>query len=392
MRPAAKFTTGSVVSLIPSPCQRLTDRSIDIAPDGIRLASSIHGIGVAPIPGGGATATQGGATPLVQAAWPVRTREHVDLWLHAYALLTPDSTLVPYFRRGYRDQMLALRRQRGATSLLDANRARLLERLAVQPSLATGPQFMPFYFASWDQLRQVVDLFIRAGGNPRATNDQALQQYFAVLGSAFQSAADREWLRLFVESVDDESRKFYHQYWLAESSARAGTGARVDSVWQGTWRPAFQRFLNNTQQQNGELYLSFPLDGEGRTVHFTKVQNAVAVGFPDNAGSVESVVYTFAHEIAGTVASTAIEDNTTPADRRAGTTARYEQSAAVRAGALLLEKVLPSVVPGYMRYYLQSAGRAAPTDPRAAYNSTFAVPDSINTAIARQLDVILGGI
>jgi hypothetical protein len=316
----------------------------------------------------------------------------VDLWLHAYALLTPDSALVPYFRRGYRDQMLALRRQRGATSLLDANRARLLERLAVQPSLATGPQFMPFYFASWDQLRQVVDLFIRAGGNPRATSDPALQQYFAVLGSAFQSAADREWLRLFVESADDESRKFYHAYWLAESSARAATVARVDSVWQRSWRPAFQRFLNNTQQQNGELYLSLPLDGEGRTVHFSKVQNSVAVGLPDNARDIDGVIYTFAHEVAGSVANSAIEDNTTPADRRAGTTTRYEQSAAVRAGALLLEKVLPSAVPGYMRYYLQSAGRSAPTEPRAAFTSVFVVPVAIDTAIARQLEVILGGI
>jgi hypothetical protein len=359
--------------------------SIGCAPAGTTTTSS-----PTPAPAGGAS-TQGGTTPLVQATWPVRTREHVDLWLHAYAMLTSDSTLVPYFRRGYRDQMVALRRQRGVTSLLDANRARLLQRLAVQPSLATGPQFMPFYFASWDQLRQVVDLFIRAGGNPRATNDAALQQYFAVLGSAFQSAADREWLRLFVEAADDESRKFYHDYWLAESRARAGTVARIDSAWQRSWRPAFQRFLNNTQQQNGEVYLSLPLDGEGRTVHFTKVQNAVAVGLPD-AQSMEGVLYTFAHEVAGSVASTAIEDNTTPADRRAGTTARYEQSAAVRAGALLLERVMPGAVPGYMRYYLQSSGRSAPTEPRAAFTSTFAVPDAINDAIARQLEVILGGI
>lgn len=343
-------------------------------------------------PSGGAATTQGGSTPLVQTTWPVRTREHVDLWLHSYALLTPDSTLVPYFRRGYRDQMIALRRQRGVTTQLDASRSRLLERVAVQPSLATGPQFLPFYFASWDQMRQVVDLFIRAGGNPRATNDPALQQYFAVLGSSFQSAADREWLRVLAEAVDDESRKFYHEHWLSESRARAGVVTHVDSLWQRTWRPAFQRFLNNTQQQNGEIYLSLPLDGEGRTVHFGKVQNAVAVGMPDAMQNSESVLYTFAHEVAGTVASTAIEDNTTPADRRAGTTARYEQSAAVRAGALLLERVLPSAVPGYMRYYLQSAGRTAPTDPRAAFTTAFAVPDAINDAIARQLEVILGGI
>jgi hypothetical protein len=45
-----------------------------------------------------------------------------------------------------------------------------------------------------------------------------------------------------------------------------------------------------------------------------------------------------------------------------------------------------------MRYYLQSAGRSAPSEPRAAFTSAFAVPDAINDAIARQLEVILGGI
>jgi hypothetical protein len=163
-------------------------------------------------------------------------------------------------------------------------------------------------------------------------------------------------------------------------------------LWQRTWRPALQRFLNNTQQQNGEVYLSLPLDGEGRTVHFGKVQNAVAVQMPDSPQEAEVALYVFAHEIAGSVANTAIEDNTTPAERRAGTTSRYEQSAAVRAGALLLEKAMPSAVPGYMRFYLQSAGRPAPADPKAAFTATFALPDAINDAIARQLDVILGGI
>jgi len=345
-----------------------------------------------PSPAGGNTSAQGGTTPIVQATWPVRTREHVDLWLHSYALLTPDSTLVPYFRRGYRERMLELRRQRGVSTQLDATRARLLERVAIQPSLATGPQFLPFYFASWEQMRQAIDLFIRANGNPRATSDPTLQQYIALLAGQFQSAADREWLRQLVTAVDDESQKFYHDYWTAESRARAGVVAHVDSLWQRSWRPALQRFLNNSQQQNGEVYLSLPLDGEGRTVSASKVRNAVAVGMPDAIGNSESVLYTFAHEVAGSVANTAIADNTTPAERRAGTTARFEQSAAVRAGALLLERTLPSAVPGYMRFYLQSAGRTAPTEPRAAFTSTFAVPDAVNEAIGRQLEVILGGI
>jgi hypothetical protein len=168
--------------------------------------------------------------------------------------------------------------------------------------------------------------------------------------------------------------------------------SRVEAQWQRDWRPALQRFLNNTQQQNGEIYLSMPLGGEGRTVQFGKLQNAVAGPMPESVGESEQVLYVMAHEITGAVANTAIADNTTPADRRAGVTSRYEQSAAVRAGALLLEKTIPAAVPGYMRFYLQAAGRTPPADPRALFTSTFAIPDAVREALVRQFDVILGGI
>ncbi|MBA3672019.1 MAG: hypothetical protein H0W68_08375, partial [Gemmatimonadaceae bacterium] len=233
--------------------------------------------------------------PLVAGAWPIRTREHVDLWLHAYAMITPDTTLVPYFRRGYRDRMAGLRRVRGATSLLDANRDRLLARLAVQPSLATGGQFLPLYFESWDQMRQVIEIFVRGGGGAN-TNDPNLGAYLSILGGAFQSAADREWLRQFVEATDDENRKFYEAYWTSEVAARRAVIAATDSMWQRQWRPALQRYLNNTQQQNGELYLSLPLGGEGRTVQFGKQQNAVAVQMPDTRDNAEVALYVMAHE------------------------------------------------------------------------------------------------
>lgn len=341
---------------------------------------------------GGARTTPAGPTPLVQGAWPVRTRQHIDLWLHSYALLTPDTTLVPYFRRGYRDRLLTLRRQRGTSTLLDANRSRLLERIAIEPSLGTNPQFLPLYFESWDQMRQAIDLFVRANGNPNATNDPTIRAYFGILGGYVSTVADREWLRQFTESVDDESRRFHHDYWTGEQRTRATVVSRADSLWQLQWRPALQRFLNNTLQQNGELFLSLPLGGEGRTIHYGKQQNAVAVTLPDSRDDVDQVLYVTAHETVGALANTAITDNLTPAERRSGVGARFEQAAAVRAGALLLERTIPSVVPGYMRYYLQQAGRPAPNDPRAAFASVFTVPDAVRDAIAKQLDVILGGI
>lgn len=337
-------------------------------------------------------ATPAGPTPLVSAAWPVRTREHLDLWLHSYAMLAPDSIGLPLFQRGYRDRLLAIRRGRGVSTQLDANRAALLARIDENPSIGTNGQFLPLYFQSWEQMRQVIELFVRADGNPRATNDPTLRTYFAILGGVFPGARDQEWLRLFAASADDEGRRFYSDHWRAELRARAGVVSRVDSLWQRQWRPALQRYLNNSQQQNGELLLSQPIGGEGRTVHFNQQENAVAVPLPSSRDEADVVFYVMAHEVVGQVAGAAIADHTTPAERRSGVTSRYEQAAAVRAGALLLERVAAGSVPGYMRYYLQQVGRAAPTDPRAAFNAAFALPDSVRDAIVRQIDVILGGI
>jgi len=333
-----------------------------------------------------------GPTPLVPAAWPVRTNEAVDLWLHAYAMLSPDTMHVPYFERGYRDRMAAIRRDRNVSSQLDANRATLVSRLAVNPALATSGQFLPLYFQSWEQMRQMIDLFVRSGGNPGVANDPDTRTYLAILAGTFPSAADREWLRLFTTSVEDERVRFYHDYWTEQQRLRATLLSHVDSLWQLQWRPALQRFLNNSQQQNGAMLLSLPLGGEGRTIHFGKQENVVAAAFPDTRDESGTALYVFVHEIAGTVASAAIADNTTPAEQRSGATARYEQSAAVRAGALLLERTKPDMVPGYMRYYLKQAGRTAPTEPRSAFATAFTIPDAVRDAIGRQLDVILGGI
>ena len=347
----------------------------------------------APVPSRTSPGTQPPtSSPLVQTTWPVRTSEHVDLWLHSVALISQDTTLVPYFRRGYRDRIMAVRRQRGASSLLDGNRERLLARIAVQPSLANSAQFLPLYFQSWEQMRQVIDLFVREGGNPSAATDPSVRGYFGVLGQVFQTAPDREWLKLFAESTDDESRKFYHEYWTTAARAHAPAVAHVDSLWQLQWRPALQRFLNNTQQQNGELYLSMPLGGEGRTVQIAKAENAIAGPMPESSAEAEVVLYVMAHEATGAIAAAAIADNTTPADRRGGLTSRFEQSAAVRAGALLLEKTVPGALAGYMRFYLKEAGRTAPNDPRAAFVAAFGIPEAMRDAISRQLDVVLGGI
>ncbi|MGH7679762.1 MAG: hypothetical protein ACRENU_14935 [Gemmatimonadaceae bacterium] len=338
--------------------------------------------------GGGNPSTPAPA-PQPTRVWPVLTRSHVDLWLHGYAMLLRDSAKVPVFRRGYRERIQSVKAQRNITTLLDANRERLQARLTLNPAIANG-QFAPLYFRDFAQMQEVIGLFLQVQGNVAATNDPALRQYFAVLASSYAAAADREWLRIFAESLEDERRRFYQEYWTAEHGARLAVVRETDSLWQANYRLKLQRFLNNTQQENGEMVLALTLGGEGRTVNFSSRQNAVAVTMPDQ--DYREAIYVFAHEVVSSIVTTAVNDNTTPNDQRAGIASAHITTGTVRAGAMLLQRAAPELAAGYTRYYLTQAGVSTSGDINARLAATFPLPEAVRAAIDRQLEVVLGGI
>jgi hypothetical protein len=369
-----------------------------LAKNGIVLATAVGSLACAAIGGQGPvegpTQEPVSAGPRATAGWSIRTRQHVDLWLHGYALLQRDTARIPFFRRGYRDRMLATRRQLALTTSLDLNRDRLESRLAANPALVNG-QFVPLYFASFDDIRRAVELFVRVEGEPRAAGSQEGAYYVAILAGSFPTAADREWLRVFVQSLAEENDRFYQQHWTTAQRTHAAALGAVDALWRDTYGRRFERFLANTQQTQGEILLSLPLDGEGRTIAASGGRGGtIAVQFPDDPASAIEAIYVFAHEAIIPVITTAIADNVTPAEQRSGVADRYAAHGAVRGGALLLERIAPDAVEGYMRYYLRAAGGAPSTasDPRAAFAAAFPLPELILGAARRQLEVVLGGI
>lgn len=339
--------------------------------------------------------TPGTAGPVASAQtpnqWVIKTREHVDLWLHGFAMLQEDTARVPLFRRGYRDEIVVRKNRENTRTLLDSNRTRLVARLTQNRQLGNA-QFAALYFGSWDEMREAIDIFLRSEGDPRRASSQGTQQIIAFFAQQFPSPADREWLRVFSESLLDEQRKFYHAWWVEQQRARAATLTAIDSGFRTVWLPKFRTFLANTQQSGGDLIPSIVLAGEGRTVNVSKQQNVTAVGFPSSPANAAELAYVFAHEVIGTIASTALTDNTTPAELRSGAGERLQSNAAVRGGALLLEKVAPELVPGYQRYYLSIVNAAAGSDASSSFAAAFPISEAVRDAIRRQLDIILGGI
>src|SRR5439155_23042891 len=113
----------------------------------------------------------------------------------------------------------AAKRQKNAFTNLDANQQQLSQRFATNPAL-TNAQFLAMYFSSFQEIVAASDLFMRANGDPRAAADPAAQQEIALLAGTFQAGADRNWLRLFVQSLQDEDNRFYRAYWNNEQQVR----------------------------------------------------------------------------------------------------------------------------------------------------------------------------
>ena len=88
-----------------------------------------------------------------------------------------------------------------------------------------------------------------------------------------------------------------------------------------------------------------------------------------------------------------MSDNTTPAEKQTGAASRYQSAAAVRAGALLLRRTVPDLVPGYERFYIKAArGRATVSDIDGELARTFPLPQVMVDAIGKQVDRLLSTI
>ena len=341
-----------------------------------------------------APGTGSGVSPAPSAAgagWRIDAREHVDLWLHGFAMLSSDSSLVPSHRLSYRSELSAARRTASAVTLLDGNATVLGRRLRESPAL-TSAQFVALYFASWDDLRRGCQQFLRANGNVRAANNEETLRMFATFATYFPSAADRDWLRLYVESLDDERARFFRGWWSQQQAARAQVRGALEADWRSRYAAAFGRFMRGTNQRQGSILLALAIGGEGRSLDAGQRDNFLTVSFPKSGEDPREALYVVAHEAVGTMSNGVVRDNTTPRDQQSGEAGRLSTLAAVRGGALMLARVAPELVDGYQRYYLSIARQVPGAQLARQFETVFALPDTLRAQLDRQIDLVLNGI
>lgn len=326
--------------------------------------------------------------PVGPPGWDVQTREHLDLWLHGYALLQPDSSTLPFFRPAYRSELLELREQEGIFTLLDANMDRLAPHLRSNPDLVNG-QFAPLYFPSWAELRDGVQAFLRANGNPSRAGSGS-RRAVTILAQMYPTADDREWLRTFALSLEDERERFYQAHWEDRQRQAVLAYASADSALRSA-NGVLRRYTASAALDRGTVLLSLPLGGEGRSVLRGLERALVAVPRPLEPDDASSAVYVFVHEIVSPAVDVATREFT--GELPMGLTAdAYITSSLVRAGHHLLTRADPGLAEGYARYYLELAGRQAGRDPGAGLAAAFPLPSNLQAAVFSQVDEVWAGI
>ena len=347
---------------------------------------------------GGAQRGQGGGAPgqfgqsAALEAWPIQTREVLDLWLHGFAMITDDTSRVPLFRRGYRDMMVVEKNKLEIETLLDSRHDSLAQYLVEHPYIVNA-QFIALEQHEWTDMYRDIQTYLASGGDPHKVHGAEEQQMVQAWFQIFPGAADRKWLSMFATALNDEYTKFYNAYWHRTEQQRRAVLEAVDSTWSRVYLKQFRRFQEGADLERGEVLLSLPLGGEGRSILGGKRQNIIAVIFPDSVSTADEALFAITHEAVGSVAGRAVSDNTTPNEKKSGLADRYLSAATVRAGAMVIERIRPALLTAYQAYYLRAAGFDVPAGKEAQeFVFRFPLSDPIVAELRQSLDAATTGI
>lgn len=335
--------------------------------------------------GAGAPASDAPA-PLAVDEWRFGVEPHIALWYHGLALArvgVDDAAPVPIYRSGYAEEADAARRRLGGGSSPFARDPAALGARLAAAGAADGMQFLPLYFDSWTRLQQSVDVWRQASGDPNRVSGEAAA-VVAFLSTRFPNASQRAAVVEWVGALESERTAFFDAWWReAQPSTLA---AEADALWRRL-QPDLTAFLRYTDASSGRITLTPSLRGEGRLEMGRGIAVAAVGGRAGDDAS--HVVGRIIHELSYSLAAEAVRDAVAPARIREIGEDVLVARAAVRGGAMVLERVAPDLVAAYTADYLRAAG----ADPaRSTLIRQFPLPDELVEPLESSVRLATAGI
>lgn len=330
--------------------------------------------------------------------WRVRAAEHIALWYHglAYALTSgapQDTNVLPRFAPGYVNAIQDAKRRAGVYPTPLDERAAEFGRTFRGSDTYNALQFLPLYFRDAEALFSGIDLWNRAGGNPYAAGSAEAAQVIAFLSQLFPRPAERQAVVEWVSLLREEDRLFYANYWAGRSAAHDTIAAEVQRAWDSL-APALSQYLEYIRFRRGELFLAPAIGPEGRSVTSGTATPRSAILEP-TAGNPGPAIWSFVHELLYPLVGDVIREHIAPARLRELGEDRIMALAALRGGAILLQRTAPTRVDAYRRFNLEATGRAAPTTGaqlETAFNNAFPIPPELQSGLEKAITTALAGI
>ncbi len=325
--------------------------------------------------------------------WVVASLPQVDLWYHGLAVVGFQGFgPLDYYDRGYAERVRAEKERQGVfPTALDGNASRF--RAAFErDSTFEVLHFLPLYFASAGRAAMLEALRAVAGGaDPASATDPTARFGASVAAMLLTRPAQRELLVEFVDALEEEWDSFYSEYWTGITAANMESFRRIQAEWDGRFAPALAAYQSNVNLQRGAIIVSAALGEDGRIFEGDENDprdNLVAVRLRSDAP--DASLYSAVREMCYPVVRRALVAS--EVDRRDRVSAERESSrAAVRCGAMLLERVAPQLANGYMQSFPSLApAEAEPEEVTQEFLRAYPIDPSLELALRTELERVAG--
>lgn len=333
-------------------------------------------------------------SPPAARAWRVTALDQVDLWYHGvavvgYGVAVPDALYDP----GYAPIVRGAKERQGlAATPLDRAARTLATTFRRDPAFEIV-HFLPLYFATaeWPAMLQALRAMAGDDKASRLPGDARTDRAVGALAAILPRQSQRAALRRFAELLDAEWRMFLRAETARARDLRTAQARALEQRWNVEFAPALAHYLAQIGQERGTIVLSPPLGHEGRMVERMGGATAgalVAITAPRSASPEDMAAAAFdvLRELCFAT-SRAVSD---PPDGQAVEPAAAEQAsraAAVRCGALVLQRYLPRYRAAYQARFLAiRRPMSSPDTTTDRFASAFPLPPHVERRLTRAIE------
>lgn len=296
---------------------------------------------------------QAPAVSQTAANWTVARDPFMDLWFHCLAVIGYDGygSLNLYNNR-YADRVKDAKARTRITTTLDRRAVELRRSLAADSAFEVL-HFLPLYFVGKDPSVVLPALRAALDNASRETYAGSVASTGALIAAALPTARERAVLISLIDAANDEWTSFVRNDRMKQAANDRQAVVALQAAWNDRFVAPLSGYLAATNVKRGTIFISPAIGGEGRIVRGPGGAVIVAVGSRVGAPDTEPLLAAV-RELSFPLLDQLRAPLVGHATRVAAAKAR--DAAAVRAGALVLDAIDPSLAADYRRLFVALIG------------------------------------